>query len=85
MDGGLIMAAYVKESSTVNITLVDAEYQETVFKIDEPRENLTLAECKNAFSTAIAQELLYTRDGVLFTDVSKASIVTTRVVEADLE
>lgn len=79
------MASYIKESSTVNITVVDSDYQETIFKIDEPREDVTLQECKNAFANVLAQQLLFTRDGLPFTEVSRASLVVTRIVTSDLE
>ena len=64
-------------TSTVDITLVDSSNYETVYKINNPMDELTLTEIRNAYSAIIAAGLLYSRYGNPITSVARAVITLT--------
>lgn len=67
------------ETNVVEITVVDAENYERTFKLDNPKSNLTLAQIRTAFATAINEGWWVSASGVQITSIARAvSTVTTK-------
>lgn len=88
----------VKETSTIDITLVDSEMGETTFKISYRRNELstTLAAIRSAYAPMLGNSQnpsspadyqnshLFTNKGVPFIFVSKAKSTITTVTENEI-
>lgn len=84
------MATQVKETQTVNVYLNTNFGGETVFKLNNPVNDLTLTQVVNAFNSffiygGAADNLLLNNSGEELVSVSRAEIVETRVETTPLE
>lgn len=80
------MATTITTSSTVNITVVDDQMNETVFKINGTAAGgLSLARIRAIYAPMINGEYLYSRQGYKVTAVARASKVETAITKEDLE
>lgn len=86
------MATILYESSTVDITLMNDEMGETTFKINNPADNLTLAQIREYYSTVIpgsidgtTPQLLFDKNNRPFKVVAKAVVTQTQTYKTELE
>lgn len=97
------MAAIVVQSKTLDISVMNSEMSDTVFKINNPQNNVTLQQIRTAYSLVLGQwndqgadgdidepgdpdkSLLFDRNGVPFTFVTKATSVTTMTTYTPIE
>lgn len=85
------MATVQKTSTVLSISIICRDMSETILKIDNPKDNLTLNNIKNAFLTVIpgtatgyTPQLLFNKAGEPYRYVNKAAKVTTVVTSEDL-
>lgn len=77
--------AIIKESSTLDITVMDDQMYEYVYKINNPKENLTLAEVREVYAPVITANLLYSKNGNLVNAVARAKTTNIVTTTTDLE
>ncbi len=90
------MAVVTKTTQTVEITLADSDMGETVFKINNPKSDLTKAAIREHYAAILgnsadssqpavaANSHLFNKNGTPFVFVSKAASVTTTIRAEDL-
>lgn len=78
------MASTTTYSDVVEITLMTEDTSETVFKINNPKENLTRAMVTAVYNPAIAAGIIFDRNYAPFTTVGKIEVVQTTVRRADV-
>lgn len=92
------MSSTVKTSSTLDITLLNSEMSESVFKINNPNNNeFTLADIRAAYSVMLGQEEgqeslpssaanshLFDKSGKAYIFVSSAKKTVTTTTSADI-
>lgn len=67
------------ETNVVEITVLDSDNYERTYRIDNPRDNLTLAQIQSAFATPISEQWLFASTGSRVVSVARAIVsVTTK-------
>lgn len=79
------MAIVITNTSTVDITVIDSANYEYVYKINNPKEELTMTEIRNAYNNVIENGLLYSKNDYPITTVARATTVATQVTKTDIE
>lgn len=80
------MADYVKSSVVLEVTTVDDQNNETVFKLDNPRSSgITLAVIRAAYANIISAGYLYSKQGYQVKSVARAAIVETTIERNELD
>lgn len=64
------------ETKTVDVVVVDDANYETTFKINNPKNNITLQEIREVFAPMIANGYLKSRYGNGVASVARANITT---------
>jgi len=77
--------AVVKTTSTLDITLVDDSMYEYVYKINNPKDGVTLSEVRAAYTDVITAGLLYSKNASPITAVARAATVQIRTTTTELE
>lgn len=77
--------AVVKTTSTLDITLVDDSMYEYVYKINNPKDGVTLSEVRAAYTDVITAGLLYSKNANPITAVARAATVQIRTTTTELE
>lgn len=77
--------AVVKTTSTLDITLVDDSMYEYVYKINNPKDGVTLSEVRTAYTDVITAGLLYSKNASPITAVARAATVQIRTTTTELE
>lgn len=65
------------ETNVAEVVLLDESNYEKTLRLDNPKNNLTLAEVRAAFATAINEKWLLGRSGAPVTSVPRVNIVQT--------
>lgn len=64
------------ETKILEVVLIDTANYEKTLRLDNPVDNVTLAQVRNAFSTAISEGWLFGKGGFV-ASVARASIIET--------
>ena len=79
------MADYVKSTVILEVTTVDDQNNETIFKLEDPKDNLTLASVRSAYADIIAAGYLYSKQGYEVKAVARAARVETTIERSEFE
>lgn len=79
------MASYVKNTSVLEVTTVDDQNNETTFKLEDPKSNVTLAGIRTAYNDIITAGYLYSKQGYQIRSVARAAVVETTIDREELE
>lgn len=79
------MAAKITTSRTLDITVVDDQMNESIFKLDGgATQGTTLADIRNVYAPMISAGYLYSSRGYAITAVAKAVDVQTVITKTEM-
>lgn len=70
-------------TKTIDITTIDIDGNQTTFKLDNPKNNITKSEIINAFDYGIQNNLLMSNAGALIKSVGTTILTTSEKVEIE--
>lgn len=77
------MADVITQNNVVQVTMTDAGGNKQSFNIDNPKDNLTLAQIRTALNAAISSGYWYSNKSEPFTAVNSATITQTKKIKLD--